>query len=145
MGRLTLEKASIIVDAALAKGAELGFKPLTVVVLDDGGNMKAMKRQDGAGPFRPQIALGKAWGAVGMGAPSRFIEKLAQERPYFVNSLAAASGGRLVPVAGGVLIRDADGVIMGSVGISGDTSDNDETCAIAGIKAANLTPEPAEG
>ncbi len=107
--------------------------------------MKAMKRQDGAGPFRPQIALGKAWGAVGMGAPSRFIEKLAQERPYFVNSLAAASGGRLVPVAGGVLIRDADGVIMGSVGISGDTSDNDETCAIAGIKAANLTPEPAEG
>ncbi len=145
MGRLTLEQASIIVDAALGKGAELGFKPLAVVVLDDGGNMKAMKRQDGAGPFRPQIALGKAWGAVGMGAPSRFIEKLAQERPYFVNSLAAASGGRLVPVAGGVLIRDANGVIMGSVGVSGDTSDNDETCAIAGIKAANLTPEPAEG
>jgi uncharacterized protein GlcG (DUF336 family) len=144
MGSLTLEQASIIVDAALGKGAELGFKPLTVVVLDDGGNMKAMKRQDGAGPFRPQIALGKAWGAVGMGAPSRFIEKLAQERPYFVNSLAAASGGRLVPVAGGVLIRDADGVIIGSVGISGDTSDNDETCAIAGIKAANLTPEPDE-
>jgi uncharacterized protein GlcG (DUF336 family) len=145
MGRLTLEQASIIVDAALRKGAEMGFKPLAVVVLDDGGNMKAMKRQDGAGPFRPQIALGKAWGAVGMGAPSRFIEKLAQERPYFANSLAAASGGRLVPVAGGVLIRDTDAVIVGSVGVSGDTSDNDETCAIAGIKAANLTPEPGEG
>lgn len=145
MGSLTLEQASIIVDAALGKGAELGFKPLTVVVLDDGGHMKAMKRQDGSGPFRPQIALGKAWGAVGMGSPSRKIEQLAQERPYFVNSLAAASGGRLVPVAGGVLIRDADGVIIGSVGISGDTSDNDETCAIAGIKAAGLTPEPDEG
>ncbi len=142
MSRLTLEQAAVIVDAALEKGAELGFKPLTVVVLDDGGNMKSMKRQDGAGPFRPQVALGKAWGAVGMGTPSRFIEKQAQDRPYFVNSLAAASGGRLVPVAGGVLIRDGEGAIIGSVGISGDTSDNDETCAIAGIKAAGLTPEP---
>ncbi|MBW1943722.1 MAG: heme-binding protein [Deltaproteobacteria bacterium] len=142
MGSLTLEQASIIVDAALEKGAELGFKPLTVVVLDDGGNMKAIKRQDGASPFRPQVALGKAWGAVGMGTPSRFIEKQAQERPYFVNSLAAASGGRLVPVAGGVLIRDAEGTIIGSVGISGDISDNDEISAIAGIKAAGLTSDP---
>ena len=142
MSGLTLEQASRIVDAALGKGAELGFKPLTVVVLDDGGNMKAMKRQDGAGPFRPQVALGKAWGAVGMGTPSRFIEKQAQDRPYFVNALAAASGGRVVPVAGGVLIRDGEGAIIGSVGISGDISDNDETAAIAGIRAAGLTPDP---
>lgn len=142
MSRLTLEQASIIVDAALEKGVELGFKPLTVVVLDDGGNMKAMKRQDGSGPFRPQVALGKAWGAVGMGTPSRFIEKQAKERPYFVNALAAASGGRVVPVAGGVLVRDAEGAIIGSVGISGDISDNDETAAVAGIKAAGLTPDP---
>lgn len=142
MSRLTLEQASVIVEAALEKGAELGFKPLTVVVLDDGGNMKAMKRQDGAGPFRPQVALGKAWGAVGMGTPSRFIEKQAQDRPYFVNALAAASGGRVVPVAGGVLIRDVEGAIIGSVGISGDVSDNDETAAVAGIKAAGLNPDP---
>jgi len=98
-------------------------------------------REDGAGPFRPQVAMGKAWGAVGMGIPSRTIEQLALQRPYFANSLAAASGGRVVPVAGGVLIRGADGEIIGSVGISGDLSDNDETCAIAGIEAAGLTAD----
>ena len=112
------------------------------MVLDDGGNVKALKRQDGPGAaFRPQIAIGKAWGAVGMGVPSRTIEQRALDRPHFVNSLTAASGGRLVPVAGGVLIRDAGGEIIGAVGISGDTSDNDEACAIAGIEAAGLTPD----
>jgi uncharacterized protein GlcG (DUF336 family) len=138
MGKLTLEKVSIIMDAALAKGSELAFQPLTVVVLDDGGNIKGLKRQDGSGPFWPQIAMGKAWGAVGMGMPSRSLENLAIQRPYFANSLAAASDGRLVPVAGGVLIRDSDGEIIGSVGISGDISDNDEICAVAGIEAAGL-------
>ncbi|MFH1488463.1 MAG: heme-binding protein [Pseudomonadota bacterium] len=141
MSRLTLEQVSTILDAALAKGAELGFQPLTVVVLDDGGNIKGLKRADGAGPFRPQVAMGKAWGAVGMGVPSRVLEQRAIERPHFVNALAAASDGRVIPVAGGVLIRDAGGEIIGSVGISGDTSDNDETCAVSGIEAAGLTAD----
>ncbi|MFC1866744.1 heme-binding protein [Thermodesulfobacteriota bacterium] len=141
MGRLTLDQVSTIMDAALANGVELGFKPLTIVVLDDGGNIKGLKRQDGSGPFRPQVAMGKAWGAVGLGVSSRVLEKQALERPYFVNSLAAASGGRVVPVAGGVLIRDASGEIIGSTGISGDISDNDEMCAIAGIEAAGLTAD----
>lgn len=141
MDRLTLDQVSTIMDAALAKGVELGFKPLTIVVLDDGGNIKGLKRQDGSGPFRPQIAMGKAWGAVGIGVSSRVLEKQALERPHFVNSLAAASGGRVVPVAGGVLIRDAGGEIIGSAGISGDISDNDEMCAIAGIETAGLTAD----
>lgn len=141
MDKLTMDQVSTIMDAALAKGAELNFKPLTVVVLDDGGNIKGLKREDGCGPIRPQIALGKAWGAVGMGVSSRMLEKVALERPHFINSLGPASGGRVVPVAGGVLIRDTEGVIIGAVGISGDISDNDETCAVAGIEAAGLTAD----
>ena len=136
-----MDQVSTIMDAALAKGAELNFKPLTVVFLDDGGNIKGLKREDGCGPIRPQIALGKAWGAVGMGVSSRMLEKVALERPHFINSLGPASGGRVVPVAGGVLIRDTEGVIIGAVGISGDISDNDETCAVAGIEAAGLTAD----
>jgi uncharacterized protein GlcG (DUF336 family) len=142
MSTLNLEQASKIVDTALAKARELGLKPLTVVVLDDGGNVKVLKREDGPGAaFRPSIAMGKAWGAVGMGVPSRVLEQRAQERPHFINALVGASKGRLVPVAGGVLIRDAAGTIIGSVGISGDTSDNDEICAVAGIEAAGLTAD----
>jgi len=142
MGSVTLDQASTIVDAALAKAGELGLRPLTVAVLDDGGNLKMFKRQDGPGAaLRPHIAIGKAWGAVGMGVPSRALEQRALERPYFVNALVGASGGRLVPVAGGVLIRNGEGEIIGSVGISGDTSDNDEACAVAGIEAAGLTAD----
>ena len=142
MRRLTLDQASTIVDAALAKASELGLQPVTVAVLDDGGHLKVFKRQDGPGAaLRPHIAIGKAWGAVGMGIASRALEQRALERPHFVNALVGASGGRLVPVAGGVLIRDADGEIIGSVGISGDTSDNDEACAVAGIEAAGLTAD----
>lgn len=139
MRSLKLDQASTIVDAALAKGEELGLRPLTVAVLDDGGHLKVFKRQDGPGAaLRPHIAIGKAWGAVGMGISSRTLEQRALERPHFVNALVGASGGRLVPVAGGVLIRDAESEVIGSVGISGDTSDNDEACAIAGIEAAGL-------
>ena len=142
MRSLKLDQASTIVDAALAKGEELGLRPLTVAVLDDGGNLKVFKRQDGPGAaLRPHIAIGKAWGAVGMGIPSRTLEQRALERPHFVNALVGVSGGRLVPVAGGVLIRDAEGEVIGSVGISGDTSDNDEACAIAGIEAAGLNAD----
>ena len=142
MSKLTLDQASVIVDAVLAKRRELELRPLTVAVLDDGGNLKAFKREDGpGGPLRPQIAIGKAFGAVGMGLPSRGIEQRALDRPHFANALIAASGGRVVPVAGGVLIKDGDGEIIGAVGVSGDTSDNDAACAVAGIEATGLTAD----
>ena len=138
MARLTLEQAATIVDVTLAKGREMGLNPLTVAVVDDGGNLKAFKREDGPGAaLRPQVATGKAVGAVGMGRSSRRLGAMAAERPHFVNALAAAAGGRLIPVPGGVLIEDGD-EIVGAVGVSGDTSDNDETVAVAGIEAAGL-------
>lgn len=139
MTKLTLEQASGIIDAALARGAELGLSPLTVAVLDDGGHLIAFKRQDKSSIMRYEIASGKAWGALGMGRSSRDLAQLAEQRPMFVSALAAASAGRMVPVPGGVLVWDADGAVIGAVGISGDTSDNDEDCAIAGIKAVGLT------
>ena len=141
MARLSLDQASTIIDATLAKGREMGMRPLTVAVLDDGGNLKAFKKQDGASVMRYEIAFGKAWGAVGFGRSSRFLAGLADERPAFMSSIIAASGGRLVPVPGGVLIRDADGELVGSVGVTGDTSDNDESAAVAGVEAAGLVAE----
>ena len=139
MARLTLEQAATIVDISLAKGREMGLNPLTVSVVDDGGHLKAFKREDGPGAaLRPQIATGKAAGAVGMGRSSRRLGEMAAERPHFVNALVGASQGRLVPVPGGVLIKDGD-EIVGAVGVSGDTSDNDETVAVAGIEAAGLS------
>ncbi len=139
MARLTLEQAATIVDISLAKGREMGLNPLTVSVVDDGGHLKAFKREDGPGAaLRPQIATGKAAGAVGMGRSSRRLGEMAAERPHFVNALVGASQGRLVPVPGGVLIKDGE-EIVGAVGVSGDTSDNDETVAVAGIEAAGLS------
>jgi len=134
---VSLEKALVLIDAALEKGHALKFAPLTVVVLDAGGHMVALKREDGSGILRVEIATGKAWGALGMGIGSREMGERAGKVPHFFNALMAASHGRVVPVPGGVLIRDAKGVI-GAVGISGDTSDNDEICALAGIAAAGF-------
>ena len=144
MATLTLEQASRIVDTALARGREHRMMRLTVAVLDAGGHLVALKREDGSGILRPQIALGKAWGALGMGFSSRLIRDRLTDRPTFVTALATASEGRFVPVPGGVLIRAGDGEVVGAVGISGDTSDKDEYCAIEGVKAAGLTPDPAE-
>ena len=144
MSNITLQQAAAIVDAALEKGREVGLLPLTVAVLDAGGHLVAFKREDGSGILRPDIAIGKAWGALGMGIPSRTLRDRLADRPTFINALAAASDGRLIPVPGGVLIRASDGDIVGAVGISGDTSDKDEACAIAGIEAAGLQPIPAE-
>ncbi len=139
MAKLTLEQASIIVDATLAKGKELGLNALTVAVLDDGGHLKAFKREDGPGAaMRPHVAYGKAYGAVGMGRSTRMLAGMAEERPHFAAALVGVSEGRFVPVPGGVLIKDGDGEIIGSVGVSGDTSDNDEAAAVAGIEAAGL-------
>jgi uncharacterized protein GlcG (DUF336 family) len=139
MAELTLDQAATIVDATLAKGAEMKLNPLTVSVVDSGGHLKAFKRQDGPGAaLRPHVATGKAFGAVGMGRSSRMLGSMAQDRPHFINALIGVSDGRLVPVPGGVLIKNADGDIIGAVGVSGDTSDNDEAAAVAGIEAAGL-------
>lgn len=142
MARLTLAQATKIVEAALSKGRELGCAPLAIAVLDDGGHLKAFAREDGAGILRPQIAMGKAWGALGMGFGSRALARRAVDNPAFFAALYAASGGRLLPAAGGVLIRDAAGETVGAVGISGDTSDMDEACAVAGIGTVRLVAEP---
>lgn len=139
---LTLSEANAIITRALEAGRESRCQPLTVVVLDAGGHVIASQRQDGAGILRFEIAFGKAWGALGMGLPSRKIEEISLQRPVFVSSLAAAAGGRLVPVSGGVLVLDPNEVILGAVGISGDTSDADEKCAIEGILATGMHSLP---
>jgi uncharacterized protein GlcG (DUF336 family) len=142
---LTLAQASIIVDEALAKGRALKLHPLTVVVLDVGGHPVAMKREDKSGILRAEIATGKAWGTLGMGFGGReFARRASSGGAVFLQALMAASGGRVVPAPGGVLIRDAAGDIIGAVGISGDTSDKDEACAIAGIAAAGLTADTGD-
>ena len=133
--KLTLGKASIIVDKTLEKGRELKIRPLCVAVLDEGGHLKALKREDEASILRPQIAIGKAWGAVGMGESSRELGQRLKDRPTFLNSLSDLSDGKVVPVAGGVLILEGKSII-GAVGVSGGTSDEDEACAIEGIQAA---------
>ena len=144
MTSVTLEQADRIVSAALAAGRENRMMPLTVAVLDAGGHLVRLKREDRSGILRPQIACGKAWGAIGMGVSSRLLQDRLSDRPNFITALTAASEGRFVPVPGGVLIKDRDGRILGAVGISGDTSDKDEYCAIMGIKACGLLPDPAE-
>jgi uncharacterized protein GlcG (DUF336 family) len=146
MSALTLAQASLIVDAALKQGRELNLAPLSVVVLDSGGHMKAVKREDGSGILRVEIALGKAWGTLGMGLGGRELARRAAKAPAFMGALSDLAGGRMVPVPGGVLIRGATGDLLGAVGISGDASDKDEICALAGIAAAGLrgdTGDPA--
>jgi uncharacterized protein GlcG (DUF336 family) len=144
MTSITLAQASTVVDAALAAGRKAALMPLTVAVLDAGGHLVALKREDKSGILRVEIATGKAYGALGMGASSRLLRDRLTNRPTFVTGVAAASQGGFIPVPGGVLIRDKAGDIIGAVGISGDASDRDEYCAIEGVKAAGLTADPAE-
>jgi uncharacterized protein GlcG (DUF336 family) len=132
---LLLADACRITDAALAKALELGCKPLTVAVLDAGGHLLAFKREDGSSILRPQIAHAKAWGALGMGMGGRALAERATVAPAFVAALSDISGGRIAPVPGGVLVRNDRGHILGAVGISGDHSDKDEACAMAGINS----------
>ena len=138
---LALEAADTIVDAVLASARAAKLRPLAVVVLDSGGHDIVLKREDGCGILRVDIARGKAWGALGMGAGSRELARKAEQNPRFFAALAAASGGRLIPNPGGVLARDTGGNVVGAVGVSGDQSDRDEVCAIAGIEAAGLTAD----
>lgn len=138
---ITLADAARVVDAALNRGRELGCAPLTVAVTDAGGHLVAFKREDGSGILRFDIAYGKAWGALGMGFGTRELASRAANSPAFFAALAAASGGRVVPSPGGVLIL-RDGAVIGAVGISGDTGDRDEACALAAIAAAGLSGKP---
>lgn len=139
MSAITLEQARTIISATLAKGAEMGLKPLSVVVLDAGGHVKAFERQDGAAPGRFGIAQGKAYGAVMLGMPGSAQMARAEQQAYFMNAVNGVYGGQVVPVPGGVLVTDAGGAVIGAVGVTGDTSDNDAEAALAGIAAAGLT------
>ncbi len=143
---LTLAQADTIANAALAKGRALSLQPLTVVVLDAGGQVKVIKREDGCSLLRSEIAGGKAFGALALGVGSRELAKRSQnpQMQGFVNALSDLSGGRAVPVPGGVLACNAAGVILGAVGISGDVSLKDEECCNAGIEAAGLVASTGE-
>lgn len=140
---LTFEKASQIVAAAIEQARGAGVLPLTVVVLDDSGQIKAVGRDDGASMFRFDVALGKAWGAVGMGAPSRVLAERAHDNPNFFVALAATGQGKFLPQPGAVLIRDSDGNLLGAAGASGGTGDEDEAACAAGVTAAGFLSDPA--
>ena len=139
---VTLAQASTVIDVALKTARDLKQMPQTIVVLDTGGHIVCAKREDGSGIIRYEIAVAKAYGALGMGWGSRTSMERATQNPNFFAAIEAASGGRIVPNPGGVLIRDAANVIVGAVGISGDTGDNDEIIAVAGIEAAGLKADP---
>lgn len=138
MHTLTLQQANRIITAALQKARILNLAPLAVVVLDTAGQIKALQREDNATAFRIEIATAKAWGAVSMGMSSRRLGDVAAQRPLFMNALVSMADGKVMPVPGGLLLRDTDGCILGAVGVSGDVSDQDECCALAGIEAAGL-------
>lgn len=138
MSKVTLEQANTVIAAGQAKGREMGIGPLTIVVLDDGGHLVSMQREDKSGILRFEIAFGKAWGGLAIGRSSRANEADILTREHFGVALAAASNGRIIPVAGGVLMLDDEGLVAGAVGVTGDSSDNDEACAVAGVEAAGL-------
>ncbi|MEP6823783.1 MAG: heme-binding protein [Ramlibacter sp.] len=135
---LTLTLTQQIIAGALAKSKESGFKPMGIAVLDDSGHLKAFVREDGASMFRFEVAQAKAWGAVGMGASSRVLGERAQGNPNFFVSLAATAHGKFLPQTGAVLIKDASGKLLGAVGASGGTGDEDELICLAGVAAAGL-------
>lgn len=141
MAGLNMAKCRKIIRAAFAKAKELELQPVAVAVLDCGGNVLAFERQDGAAPGRFQIAQGKANAAVMMGVPSSKMMERAEQQAYFVSALNGVYGGRFIPVPGGVLVKDKKGAVLGAVGVTGDSSDNDVLCAIAGIEAATFAAE----
>ena len=138
MNVLNLQTATAISARALAVGREISAAPLTVAVLDAGGHLISLQREDGASLLRPQIAIGKAWGAMALGKDSRLIAADAQQRPAFIGAVNNLADGKLVPAPGGVLIRNEQGEVIGAVGITGDTSDIDEQCAISALESLGL-------
>ena len=144
MTPITLAQADAIADRALAKGREMKFHPLTVAILDAGGYLKVLKRADESSLLRPDIAIGKAWAVLGMGFGGRELARRAEKMPAFFIALNAMSDGRMVPLPGGALIRDQDGTIVGSIGVTGDTSDNDEICLVEAVEAQGLVVDTGD-
>lgn len=138
---ISLRKARTIIRKALEKSRELELKPLSVVVLDAGGHVQAFEREDGAAPGRFAVAHGKAYGSVMLGMAGTAQMARAEQQAYFMNAVNGLYGGQMIPVPGGVLVRDRKGAVIGAVGVTGDTSDNDAIAAMAGIEAAGLTGE----
>lgn len=138
MSTLTLAQANHIIEVALAKAREMKVKPLSVAVLDAAGHVRAMQREDGASMFRNDVAVGKAWAAVGMGVASRTLLQRAKDNPHFFGALSATAQGKFLPQTGAVVIKDKDGAVLGAVGASGGTGDEDEAVCIAGVEAAGL-------
>ena len=141
MSVITLDQANTMIAAAFAKGEELNLKPLSVAVLCPGGHLIAFQRGDGSSTLRPQIATGKASGALALGINSRVIGDMAAERPTFVAALGPITTAGIIPAAGGVIVKNAEGTVVGAIGVTGDTSDNDELAALAGIAAAGLVAQ----
>lgn len=141
MAEVSAAKARMIIRKTMAKGDEMGFKPLSVVVLDSGGHVKAFERADGAAPGRFAIAHGKAYGSVMLGMAGTAQMARAEQQAYFMAAVNGVYGGQVIPVPGGILLRDKRGAVMGAVGVTGDTSDNDVIAAMAGIDAAGITGE----
>jgi uncharacterized protein GlcG (DUF336 family) len=144
MPALTLQQANTIVSKAFEKAREMKIKPLAVVVLDEAGNIVSAQREDGASMFRMDVAKGKAWGAVAMGASSRALGKRARDNPNFFLSLAATAQGKFLPQTGAALIRTRDGAVIGAAGASGGTGDEDEACCVHGIEQAGLVSDAKE-
>lgn len=138
MGSLTLNQALTIIDATFSAGKSNECAPLTAAVLDSGGKLISLQRQDGSSMMRPDIAIAKAWGALALGCSSRKLAQDADVRPAFISAVNVLADGNMVPVPGGLLIRDKDKHVIGAIGVSGDLSDTDERCALIGIAAANL-------
>ena len=141
MSQLTLKQANTIIEKGFAKAREMKIKPLGIVVLDTGGHIVSAQREDKASMFRLDIARGKAWASVAMGASSKALGKRAKDNPNFFLSLAATAGGKFLPQTGAALIKDKDGAIIGSAGASGGTGEEDEACCVTGIEAAGLTAD----
>ncbi len=141
MSALTLNLAVSLASQAIAAGRAISAAPLTIAVLDGGGHLVTLQREDGASLLRPQIAIGKAWGAIALGKGSRLLALDAQQRPAFVAALNSLGQGSVVPAPGGVLIRDQAGKVIGAIGITGDTSDIDEQCAINAVEALGLVAD----
>jgi uncharacterized protein GlcG (DUF336 family) len=138
MSTLTLDQAERIIDAAIARGAELNCRPLSVIVVEPGCKVKAFKKEDGASMIRFEMAFGKAYAALSLGRSSKLVRERAVERPIFMRYLIATSGEQIFPEGGGMLIRDERGDVVGAVGVTGDTEDRDEELAVHGIHAAGL-------
>lgn len=141
MAEINLRRARQIIKGTLARGKEMGLKPLSVIVLDAGGNVRAFERDDAAAPGRFAIAHGKAYGSIMLGMAGKAQMARAEQQAYFMAAVNGVFGGQVIPVPGGILVRDAKGNVMGAVGVTGDSSDNDEVAGLAGIEASGLTGE----